>query len=160
MEVGALLHRGDRQAPQCWRGRNIHSLILITQVLNYWTSSHGFLSQSFSSGLFRALNAICKFRQRGQIVSWVATSKTVPPWGGTGRGWRALRPEDGCKSTLLFRRRRKGGERQERWRRTGASWYSWAGGHYCQRQSSGQHQSWLWQKCKMKINTQKKIVLL
>lgn len=81
-------------------------------------------------------------------MSWVATSKTVPPWGGTGRGGRALRPEDGCKSTLLFRGRWKGGERQERWWRAGASWYCWAGGHYCQIEGNGQHQSWLWQYCK------------
>lgn len=64
----------------------------------------------------------------------MATSKAVPPWGGTGRGGWALGPEDWSKSTLLFSSRREGGERQERRWGAGASWYSWAGGHNCGRE--------------------------
>lgn len=83
-------------------------------------------------------------------MSRVATSKTVPPWGGTGRGRRALRPKDGRKSTLLLRGRWEGWERQERWWGAGASWYSWAGGHYCQREDTGQYHGW--QHCKCEDN--------
>lgn len=140
-------------------------MILINQVLHYCTSSNFFfLSCSVKAfwgvstgrvggGGGSWLDCIREFRQGGQIVSWMATSEAVPPWGRAGRGGGALGPEDGSKSTLLFSSRREGGERQEgRWR-AGASWYSGAGGHYCGRESDNQSRvrvSQVTQKCEVK----------
>lgn len=123
------------------------SMIPINQVLHYCTSSNCFLSCSVIALEWvsnKGLDCICKFRQGGQIVSWMTTSEAVPPWGGTGRGGRALGPEDRSKSTLLFSSWWEGGKRQERWWGAGASWYSGAGGHYCGTESKSQS-VWKWQ---------------
>lgn len=82
------------------------------------TSCQSWFSQKLWRGLVEVrvwggLNCIGEFRQRGQIVSWMATSKAVRPRGGTGGGGRALGPQDGRKSALLFSSGREGGERQE-----------------------------------------------
>lgn len=162
---GCFATSGEQPGPSSLeRKKYTKSMILINQVLHYCTSSNFFflscsvkafwgVSTGRVGGGGSWLDCIREFRQGGQIVSWMATSEAVPPWGRAGRGGGALGPEDGSKSTLLFSSRREGGERQEgRWR-AGASWYSGAGGHYCGRESDNQSRvrvSQVTQKCEVK----------
>lgn len=145
---GCFATSGEQPGPSSLeRKKYTKSVILINQVLHYCTSSNCFY-MSCSVKSFRVvsrgggLDCICEFRQRGQIVSWMATSKAVPPWGRTGRGGRALGPEDRSKSTLLFSSRWEGRERQERRWGAGASWNGGAGGHDCRVKSTDQSQAW------------------
>lgn len=83
------------------------------------------------AGLRRGLNCIGEFRQRGQVVSWMATSEAVPHRGRAGGGGRALGSQHGRKGALLFSGGWEGGERQEGRGRAGASRDGGAGGHDC-----------------------------
>lgn len=131
---GSFVTSGERPGPSSLE-RKTYKIYNSTQVccwiLLYIQQLFLVQSKHLEGLVEGGLDCIGEFRQGGQIVSRMATSEAVAPWGGAGRGGGTLGPEHRGKSALLF------SSRWERWERQEGGWGARAardgrtGGHYC-----------------------------